>query len=353
MSYATTAKTIGAGLVAVLVVTVLVSQVAVTASDAADEEGTGAAAISGGSGVVPLISGAAIEEHQGAQSTLGDQATLDGSTDAEIAADIDAATAGNQALCAWATPDSVSSHRAIAGYQYLELSYNGTSDKWRAYYYDEQTRSGYAATATPGNTATPTLLCGQVDRAGNRVELYENATEVAAANIDGGGVADAPPDTNWNGGLEEIRVFNDTVNASQQSEWLGEPVLSMDGAAPVARLMFDVRDRGASSVPVFFASGDATVGAGVTFTDGFSGPSISRGTDYSVGGLDNNVFSTLSGGVFDESGEVIYASFIYSQFGGVINRTVQIGQTALSLLVIGFVIKASAVVMRVFDDAGM
>lgn len=348
MSIVETGKVVGAGIVAILIIALVASSVFGVAHDTTvSDVQTASTAVTAGSATLPLPNGASVNSHQSSVTSLGSQIQLSGGDTSEVSLKSDADLSGDWAVCTYAaatdTAVNADAKRSVIGYEYASIWYDGANDTYHGYYYDEASRSATDVTVAAPNAKNSSLLCLQQE--GSTLTIYRNTTAGTQASIGSGGPA--PPAANWNGTIEETRIYNTSLNASQRSEWVGEPVLAVQGEAPAIRLTYDVRNRGATSVRAYFDGGTAKL-SGASFVNGFAGPDIAAGVDYQWSGANNAQFKILSGSVLETEGEVIYHSYSIAQFGGLINTIGDLGMAALSLLVIGLLIKAAFAVQEAF-----
>lgn len=307
--------------------------------------------ILGGTGQLALSSGGSVDNVTAMQSTLGDAVRLTGAPDSKVSATTDANVSGDWSLCTHAAADpavvSNNESRSIAGFNAATLAYNGTSDEYVGHYWDAGSRNSYAVSVAAPSPEHRTLVCLQ-ESAGT-LEITRNTTGSGTVSLSADSTAPMPPAANWDGTVEETRVHNASLNVSQRSDMLAEPVLAVDGPAPAARLKYDVRNRGAASVPIYFGGGTATL-SNASFVGGATGPTLAEGVDYEIAGVVNSTVVALDGGVLDENGEVVHARYDASAFGGFLLRLEQAVASALGLLTIGLVVIAAAVLLNAWDE---
>jgi len=277
---------------------------------------------------------------------LGDAVALDGSADSEIQFASDLSLGQNWTVCTHAHAQSSvvtnNENRSILGLNDLHIYYDGSSDEYRAYYYDAATRNSSDIGVAANGADSTTAVC--VNRSANTVTITRNTTVGGSQDLTTAGQAAAPPDTNWAGSLDETRVWSRDLNASEQSSYVNSPGKAVPGEPPALRLMYDVRDQSSTSVPAYFARGEASVES-AAYTTGLAAPSLSN-SDYDIDS-DGSV-SVPSSSTLDGDGTVL---FVDSSGGGpfsVIFGLVQgLGSAALTLLVVGVLVLA---VRGVMDD---
>lgn len=271
---------------------------------------TDAVAVSSGSGTIEAGSQVSVEEVFAVKTSLNDSVRLTGANDSNVSIDSSADLGHDFSVCTWATADSsvVSNNetRLLLGLQEAILWYNGTDDVWRGYYYNTSSRNSFRTNVSAPSPGTPTLVC--LNHGGQTLNVTANTSIGANVTTGSSNTAAYPANvSNWNGTVEETRLYGaGPLNDTQRTEWVGEPVLALQGASPSTRVTYDTRAGTLpSSFEVFFASGSATP-SNATLATGQSGPGIAEGSDYSVSG---GTISILAGGALDTDGEVLYTEF--------------------------------------------
>lgn len=267
-----------------------------------------------------------VENVTSVKSTLGDQAALTGANDSHITLDESIDVGPNWSACTYgsAAQSAVDGNetRELLAVDYLTLRYNGSDDVWRAWYFDQGDRQWYSADVAASAPADNTLVCGAVNA--THLTISRNTTVGAAVALSGGGAGDPPAAANWNGTVEETRVLNVTINGTQRQAYVDQPVISVPGEPAAARIMYDVRDgnRGAGSVPAYFADGAYAQLSNASLVDGFGGPTLDQGTDYRVA---TSSIVALDGGALDGDGDVVFVTWFGSQGFGTTYYLVGIG----------------------------
>lgn len=279
-------------------------------------------------------------------TSLEDAVELTGANDSEVSASVDSELRGDWSFCTWARADQPvvdnNETRTIAGLGTSVLYYNGSRDEYVAWYYDEGGREAYDASVDAPTPTNMTLVCA--DRSGSNLTIHRNTTAGETVDMSGTDAAVDPPTANWDGQLEETRHWNYSLNASQRSDLHSEPVLSVNGEGPTARLAYDVYDRSTSSVPVHFASTSASI-SNATLVDGFDAVSVSEGTDFELTGENNNTVVPTGSGVVDGDGSVLFLR-VTAETGSFLERLGSTLNGAMMLLALGLVIIAAKVVME-------
>lgn len=267
---------------------------------------------------------------QFAKTSLNESVALSGASGSNVTIDAGADVGTDFSACTWGELDSsvVSNNNdaILLTTQDGVLWYNGTADQWQGYYYNVSSRNSYTTAVTATNPTTPTLVC--LNAVGSYVNVTANTTAGPNTVTTADNIADYPANvSNWDGTVDETRVFDEPLNGTQRADWVSEPVLAVDGEAPAYRVTFD--NFGSSMVyDTYFASGSATAN-GASVGTGLTGPAITEGTDFSVSGT---TLSILSGStVLDPTGEVLYLAFVSegsAAFGHIVSAWASLGSMA-------------------------
>lgn len=277
---------------------------------------------------VPITDGAGTIESQydgdisnvTVESTTGDAVSLDGSGNAGVNANLDVSLGDSWSACTYAAvdPGAENETRSVLAldtdrYE-IVLTHNGSTQQWEAWYWDAATTQSHAAAVAAPDPTNRTLVCATRNASAETLTVSRNTTVGAQTNTATGGFADRANATAWDGWLEETRLYPTALNDSQRQRWVNEPVLAVNGTAPVARITYDTREWKPDSVSVYFADSSASLSS-AQIVDGASGPDLEAGVDYELAGL---VQSWLAGGdivVLDGSnkltgnGDVVYTTF--------------------------------------------
>lgn len=176
--------------------------------------------------------------------TTGHALRLDGSNDSEVTGD-GVADLGNDTtwtVSAWASPDPGSGRTmevASISDGEVRLYLNESANEWAVWYYRQSTRDSYeVATATASPSGNLTHLQARAN--GTHLQLYRNNTLGAATNITVANTEAAPTEAgNWDGRIEELRVFGAALDATARSELYLDPAEQRPAEDRVARLLFD------------------------------------------------------------------------------------------------------------------
>lgn len=345
--------TMGMAIIAIAVVVTVAGSVVEVSQESQQTELTDDVEVEGGSGSIDRQGWGSVENITFATTSLEDQVRLSGASDSYVEASGSMETDETWGICTWAAADQSvvdgNESRTIVGYDTATVYYDGGSDEYVGWWYDEGARETYDAAVNAPDPTNRTLLC--LGHNGTHLSIARNTTVGDETETTGSPTVTDPPSDNWDGTLEETRVWDYVPNGSQRQELVDNRVLALnDSSAPVARLTYDVRDRTATSLPTYFAGSSATI-SNASFEDGFDAVPIDEGVDYSLSGVFSPKFEVLDGGVLDNDGEVAYVTFLAG--GGPFNILGQLqttGGAALSLLVVGLLIKGGMMVLDEMDE---
>jgi len=262
----------------VIVLTIGIILLSATAVFGAFDTSTGdqVSAVDRTGGVVPLdgTEWATIADNNGENETVmetrGNAVQLNGAPDSEVRSDADLslATDGNWTVCTWARArDTTAEMDVLSANGRIVLGYNGTATEWTLWYYDDASTSSWqlnASATTPGQGFYQ--LCAW--QSNDELRFYINATRRdRVANVSKANIREAPVNTsNWNGTVEETRVFDDALDASQRNATVSDPTAALPSANRSARVMYDAGS--GSRVYVWFNGTDATLSNG-SWVSGF------------------------------------------------------------------------------------
>lgn len=247
---------------------------------------------------------------------LGDAVALTGANDSEVTTEQTVDLDDTWTVCSYATAAQAvvdnDESRIIAGEGGGVVYYDGSADEYRVYTYDSGSRDSYAAGVAAPSPTTRTLVCG--DYNGTHLRASRNTTVGTPVETTGDSYVDLP-DANWNGTLEETRVYDHVLSANERQQYVDQPSLSINGTIPDARLMYDVRDRsvggllsstGDKTIEAYFIGGDAEA-TSVSFADGVEPVSIDEGVDYETRNY-NHTLILLDGGILG-TGDVLFVDW--------------------------------------------
>lgn len=165
---------------------------------------------------------------------------LTGANDSYIQStdDIDIEDAPNWTVSVWASRDSNTGQQAVTTVDGdIQIAYNSSRDEWTGWYYDDGARASYrvnvSATAGTGDLANIILTKNQ-----SNLTIYENNTAGETENLDGSTSEPFVSSDNWDGRIDELRVWNQTLNNTQRQSHYDNPIDPIPGNAQ-GRVMFD------------------------------------------------------------------------------------------------------------------
>ena len=242
------------------------------------------------------------------RTSLNDSLALDGTANSELAMDTDANLEDSFSVCTYAEADSsvVSNNEArlLLSTQQAQLQYNGTDDVWQGRYTNVSNGSAWHANVSATSPSTPTLVC--LNRHSGAFNISANTTTGADVATTGTTSAALLNGSNWNGNVDETRMYETVLNGSQRTDYVAEPVLAVDGGAPAARVTYDQFNTDLSDIEVYFSDTSASA-TSASVAGGRAGPAISDGVDYEINGGDITVLSGSS--TLDTQGEVLYINY--------------------------------------------
>lgn len=261
--------------------------------------------ITNDSGSVAVPSDTTFTDINNSTASLNDKVQFNATGNVSLDTDIDEGDAWSACTLATANQSVVTNNeeRQVLGYNDLVIYYNGSIGNWSAWYFDDGKAESEIVTLNATAPTQQTALCFLHET--DNLTLYRNTTASTTVQLDGSGQADVPNNTAWNGSIEETRIYDYALNSTQRSNYSTSPAIAVQGNASSARIMYDVRDRSTSSVPAYFASGDASI-TNASFTDGLDGPTISEGVDYDHSGSDISIPSTSA---LDGDGDVLFVNY--------------------------------------------
>lgn len=239
---------------------------------------------------------------------------MDGSGSWRSTADVDWSSNGTWSVTAWAAADGgASGERAVTSLDgNVVVTYNASSDEWRAWYYDAGSTDSWdvtvAAQSQPGdlepvmvstNETHMTIEAGD-PAATNSVELTNN-TITASPNASG-----------WDGQIDEFRTFDDPLNQSQRDELRADPIVELSGANQTSRAMFDEWWREDGRQSLFDAPGEIELTGDASLErSGVDGTLMERDTDYAWRESGPQVGPLSTGDLSDR--EILYAAWDNSE----------------------------------------
>jgi hypothetical protein len=193
--------------------------------------------------------------------------------------DVEFSTGGNWTVSLWASLNESAPTGETRGVLNLDgqllVTHNDTSSEWTAHYYDEGARTG-TNVSVPAPSQPGSLTNIQVVRAGDELTIYRNTTAGETATLNDSSVFDAPVEaSDWHGRLEELRVYDDALDASTRNSLYDNPNGPTSGHNQSGRAMFD--EPAASRQRLFYS--DAYLEqSNVSFKQGHPGQVLEEGS---------------------------------------------------------------------------
>jgi hypothetical protein len=165
----------------------------------------------------------------------------------ESSRDVEFSSGGNWTVSLWASLNESATAGKTRGVLnldgQLQITHNDTSSEWTAHYYDEGARTG-TNVSIPAPSQPGSLTNIQVVRAGDDLTIYRNTTAGETATLNDSSVFDAPVEaSDWYGRLEELRVYDDALDASTRNSLYDDPNGPTTGHNQSGRAMFDEPDK--------------------------------------------------------------------------------------------------------------
>lgn len=221
--------------------------------------------------------------NQTVYETTGYAVNLTGADDSYVnsQSDFEIATDQNWTVSAWGYVDSAASSNnmtLVSANGRAIISYNGSANQWEGWYYDEGARNSYEVTVATSGNETGNLTNVMLVANGTHLAIYRNNTLGGVADITASSTVSAPVESgNWDGRIEEIRTFDEALNATRRGEVVNSPTEEQHDASPTSRAMFDQPN--ASTQLLLYTDTSLTV-SNATYSAGFSEDVQSEGTDY-------------------------------------------------------------------------
>jgi len=336
----------GAAIITIAVVTLVLVQFFGTITLAGTGSFSDDAEIVDGTGQIGSPEGATLTEQQ-VTMTRGTALSLDGTPDADVSVSDSVSVTNDQwTACTHARVESgavgADANRTLMTVEGATLFYNGSAGatgNWTVHYYD---RGNTSSAALEVNATAPTGLTSVCfERDDNSLELARNTTATASGSVPASGSVALPSQSNWNGTVEETRVWDYTHNSSQRSEYVQNASLAIAGEPPQVRVMYDSADTSVSSVPAYFAGGSVDISGGSLVSGGATAPGVTEGDEVRVGGPGGQAVTVDSSTFLDANGEVVFVDASAQAYGAIMATLQRIGGAALGLLVIGLLAMAA------------
>jgi len=248
-------------------------------------------------------------------------------------------TSENWTVSAWGAQNTVTSEKqallSVKGE--IVISYYGAANNWSVWFYDSSRRNSYNFSVNA--TERPDELTNiVVTRTNDTLSLYENATQLYSKDISNESIVDSPDAENWDGRIEEVRVWQRAINTTVQSTHNTNPIDPIPTNA-TARVMFDEPYR--ENQLLLYNTGSVET-SNATFSNGFSGEKLERdgllGGDYKW--RDNGPqIKPLAGGAIEDA-PVAYVDYqskpLFAEYVSTVNTT--LGLATLIVILIPFAI---------------
>lgn len=216
-----------------------------------------------------------VGEDETVYNSLGYAANFSGASDSymETTGSPDFGTVGNWSVSTWARVDSDATARnmtvtAVSGD--VTIQYNGTRGNWTAYYYDRSSRQTWRvdvnAPDANGNFSLITATANET-----HLTIWRNTTRGETVDITGSNSANYGTYGNFDGRVDETRLYNESTNATEQAALVASPVAPTKDRARTGRVMYDEPDR--ETQRLFFATGDLET-SNATFSQGLPGEEL-------------------------------------------------------------------------------
>lgn len=195
----------------------------------------------------------------------------------------------------------------------IMLQYDAGS--WLAYY-NNSTADGKATIDAPSPHGM-TFVCGRWN--GTQLQIYRNGTAGSPSTLSAT-TTSRNVSTEWYGRLDEVRVYNSSLTASQVQSYADHPILPVQGVTPDGRYMFDEGSGGTTHV--YFADTTANV-VGASWVDGLRDESYTRGVEYELRGEPFSI-KVIQGSRLDGA-PVLYVEYASAAYVGLLGDVVTIG----------------------------
>jgi len=244
-------------------------------------------------------------------------------------------TDSNWSVATWTYLDATTTDQAILSIDgRLILSHNATNNNWSVWYYNESSRQTYSVNVSEGSQPD-TFTHLSVQRSGPALTLYVNNTLNNSVDITKESYVKSPNASNLDGRLEETRVFDDDLTTGQRQQLIDSPIAPLE-ANRTARIMYDEPYR--SNQLLLFAPGSIAT-SNVRYSEGFAGEQLSD-SDYawSIEGPQIRVDSDSTYANYP----VVYVDYWIQYFGfgnylSLMQSVITVGAVAILALAIGYV----------------
>lgn len=206
---------------------------------------------------------------------------------------------------------------------------------WQGFYNDSGTFGN--VTLNADSETSWTSICLRHNDTADDLTLHVDGTEATSAM----GTGARSPGENWEGDIDEVRFWNQTLSSSKMDEYSSEPVAGI-GVEDDARWMFE--EGSGSTTDAFYIDASATLEGDASWGAGLSDPELSEGTDYDREVAPLSV-TPLSGGLIDAS-PVLYVEW-QTGLGGALKAITQGAGNALSLVAVFLLVTIASLVLGI------
>lgn len=246
----------------------------------------------------------------------------------------------------WARVNSSSSGETmtvLAAGSDVTLQYNGTDGNWTAWYYESSTGDSYRVDVDAANQPD-NLTWVAAWRNETHFTIYRNTTQgeivnISASNRSASGEFNA---SNFNGTLEETRVFDEALNSSERSGVVNNPVAPRPEANRTLRVMYD--EGSGSTTALYFAGGERADLSNFSWVHGHDGHVLTEGTDYEID-LSDGTITALAGGRIDGA-PVVWIDYEFKPSDRILDLVEPLG-TAFGLLSTSTLVIPAAAILAV------
>jgi len=219
---------------------------------------------------------------------------------------------------------------------------------WTARYINNGTET--AASAPASSPTDLTAVCGRYDNQSDTLELVVEGS-VVASSVDGEQDHNRSVAINWNGTIDETRVWGRAVSDSNLTAYANDPVIALPGADRQLRVMFD-EDVGGATRTHYAGGGTAGLVGGATIGEpAVQRPGISGGSDWRARTDGTYQIQAVSGGYLDGA-PIVFIIGAGGPFASIITTLFSVGPAALSLLAVAVLAFAAKVVVNEFEGSG-
>lgn len=246
------------------------------------------------------------------RDTTNTSINLTGADDSfmESQAAFEVSTDDTWSVCTWASvaPGAESDNMtAISANGRVLIQYDGSTSNWSIWHFDDgSSQSWRANVSAPNQPGNFSHICGIHN--GTHLTAFRNTTEGDSVSTEtNDSIADVNVDSgNWNGRIDETRLFDQALNSSQRSALHDYGVRPLPNATRTARITYD--EGSGSTTEIYFADTRADL-SNITWDDGLTGSVLEEGTDYEMS-TSAGTITALSGGLIDGA-PVVWIDYRY------------------------------------------